>query len=248
MKIRALIVDDEPLARRGIRARLEKHADVETVGECKNGREAVAAIRRLTPDLVFLDLQMPGLDGFGVVEEVGPSRMPPVVFVTAHDEHAIRAFEVEAIDYLLKPVDDQRFRRALDRVRARLGERDDGALERKLAALLGARPAHIAVRDRGRIVLLPAKEIDCVEAEGDYVSLRAGEKTWLVRETMGAMETRLGQGFVRIHRSVIVNAGRIRELKPQAGGEFVVVLASGVELQASRGYADRLRGFIGDLL
>ena len=249
MKIRALIVDDEPLARRGVRARLLQQDDVEVVGECRNGREAVAAIRRLLPDLVFLDLQMPGLDGFGVVQQVGAIAMPMVIFVTAHDEHAIRAFETEAIDYLLKPIDDDRFRRAVARARARLGERSDGSLGRRLTSLLGASAAQrIAVRDRGRILLIGAKEIDSVEAEGDYASIRVAEKTYLVRETMAAMEARLGAGFVRIHRSAIVNAARIRELRPLGGGEFVVVLHSGLELSASRGYADRLRGLIGDPL
>jgi len=246
MSIRALIVDDEPLARRGVRARLEQQRDIEIVGECRNGREAVAAIRRTAPDLVFLDLQMPGLGGFDVVAEIGPERMPMVVFVTAHDEHAIRAFEVQAVDYLLKPIDEGRFGRALDRVRSRMSERADGSFSRRLAALLAAGTAQrIAVRDRGRIVLLAAKDIDCVEAEGDYASLRVGEKTYLVRETMGAMEARLGAGFLRIHRSAIVNAARIRELRPQPNGEFVVVLHSGLELRASRGYADRLRAAIG---
>ena len=249
MSIRALIVDDEPLARRGVRARLEQQRDVEIVGECRNGREAVAAIRRMAPDLVFLDLQMPGLGGFEVVAEIGPARMPMVVFVTAHDEHAIHAFEVQAVDYLLKPIDDGRFGQALERVRARMSERADGSLARRLTALLGAGSAQrIAVRDRGKILLLPAKEIESVEAEGDYASLRAGEKTYLVRETMGALEERLGPGFLRIHRSTIVNSARIRELRPQPNGEFVVVLQSGAELRASRGYADRLRSAIGDPL
>jgi two-component system, LytTR family, response regulator len=249
VSIRALIVDDEPLARRGVRARLEQQQDIEVVGECRNGREAVAAIRRLAPDLIFLDLQMPGLGGFDVVAEIGPERMPMVVFVTAHDEHAIRAFEVQAVDYLLKPIDDGRFGQALDRVRGRLNERADGTLSRRLAALLGAGTSQrIAVRDRGRIVLLPSREIDCVEAEGDYASIRAGEKTYLVRETMAQMETRLGTGFLRIHRSAIVNAARIRELRPQPNGEFVVILHTGLELRASRGYADRLRAAIGEPL
>jgi two-component system, LytTR family, response regulator len=249
VKIRALIVDDEPLARRGVRARLEGEEDVEIAGECRNGREAVSAIRRLAPDLVFLDLQMPGLDGFGVVRQVGASSMPMVIFVTAHDQHAIRAFEVEAVDYLLKPIDDGRFRAALQRARTRLGERSDGSLGRRLAALLGGPAAQrIAVRDRGRIVLIGPREIDSVQSEGDYASIRVADKTYLVRETMTAMETRLGAGFVRIHRSAIVNVARIRELRPQGGGEFVVVLQSGLELRASRGYADRVRGLIGDPL
>ena len=249
MSIRALIVDDEPLARRGLRARLEQQSDIEVVGECSKGREAVAAIRRIGPDLVFLDLVMPGLGGFDVVERIGPARMPMVVFVTAHDEHAIRAFEVEAVDYLLKPIEDERFGRALDRVRNRMSERGDGSLARRLTALLGGGAAQrIAVRDRGRILLLFAKEIECVEAEGDYASLRVGEKSYLVRETMAAMEARLGPGFLRIHRSVIVNAARIRELRPQPNGEFMVVLHSGLEVRASRGYADRLRGVIGNPL
>jgi two-component system LytT family response regulator len=249
MKVRALIVDDEPLGRRGVRARLEQEEGVEIVGECRSGREAVAAIRRLAPDLVFLDLQMPGWSGFDVVEQVGPARMPMVVFVTAHDEHAVRAFEVEAVDYLLKPIDGQRFRRAVGRARERMGEREDGSLGRRLAALLASGGAQrIAVRDRGRIVLLGTREIEFVAAEGDYASVFAGGKSYLVRETMAALETRLGEGFVRIHRSTIVNAARIRELRPLIGGDFTVVLQGGAELRASRGYADRLRGLIGQPL
>jgi two-component system, LytTR family, response regulator len=249
VSIRALIVDDEPLARRGVRARLAEQPDVEVVGECRNGREAVNAIRRLAPDLVFLDLQMPGLGGFEVVEAVGPERMPMVVFVTAHDEHAIRAFEVQALDYLLKPVEEERFRLAMARVRKRMSEREDGSLARRLGALLGsARAQRIPVRDRGRILLLGTQEIECIEAEGDYASLRVGAKTYLVRETMSALEARLGPAFLRIHRSLIVNAARIREVRPQPNGELVVVLLGGLELRASRGYADRLQSLIGNPL
>jgi two-component system, LytTR family, response regulator len=247
MSLRALIVDDEPLGRRGVRVRLAQEPGVEIAGECKNGREAVAAIQRLAPDLVFLDLQMPGLSGFDVIARIGPSRMPLVVFVTAHDEHALRAFEVEALDYLLKPIDDQRFQRALHRARARLGERQDGTFARKLSALLELEK-RLAVRDRGRIVLVALAEVDRVEAEGDYVSVFAGPKSYLLRETMAAIEARLGPGFARIHRSSIVNVSKILELRPQPGGELGVVLQGGAELRASRGYADRLRKLIGDPL
>lgn len=251
--IRTLIVDDEPLARRGVRARLSDEAGFEIVGECKSGREAVAAIRRLGPDLVFLDVQMPGLSGFDVIAQVGPERMPMVIFVTAHDEHAIRAFSVQALDYLLKPIDGDRFLKALDGARRKLADRRDSSLGRKLAALLGERAGgsapsgeRIPVRDRGRIVLLDARDIECVEAEGDYVSVRAAGKTYLVRETMTAMESRLGAPrFLRIHRSTIVNVDRVREVRPQTNNEYVVVLRDGLELKASRSYGDRLRQAIG---
>ena len=226
--MQVLIVDDEPLARRGIRARLAATRNVSVVGECGNGREAIAAIHALAPDLVFLDVQMPGLTGFDVVAEVKPERMPVVVFVTAHDEHAIRAFDVQALDYLLKPIDDERFARAVERARERLGERRDGSLARRMAALLAERSAspiaekwsatshpnaRLAVRDRGRIVLLPMGDIVWVQAEGDYVRVHVPGRTHLVRETMTAMEARLAaERFVRIHRSAIVSVRQISEL------------------------------------
>ena len=268
------MVDDEPLARRGIRARLAHVDDFDVVGECDSGPAAVEAIRRLAPDLVFLDVQMPGLDGFGVVQQVGAERMPMVVFVTAYDAHALRAFEVHALDYLLKPIDDERFTRALDRANRALAERRDGALGRRLAAMLAewasergsggeemsesaARPtaplarrdARVIVKDRGRVVLLDEDEVDWIEADGDYVRVHARGKGHLVRETLTATEARLtGSRFVRIHRSAIVNVGRIRELRPLPNRDYVVVLRDGTQLKLSRSYSDRLRDVLGDAL
>jgi two-component system, LytTR family, response regulator len=242
--IHALIVDDEPLARRGIRVRLERAGDVEVMGECASGSEAVSVIRDLEPDLVFLDVQMPGVDGFGVVEQVGVDRMPTVVFVTAYDAHALRAFDVHALDYLLKPIDDERFDTAVDRARRRIGERR--AMGRQLAAALGdLRPRRILIKDRGRVVILNEADVDWVEAEGDYVRVHAGGRGHLLRETMSAMEERLDPAsFARIHRSTIVNVSRIRELKPHPNREYTVVLKDGTKLRLSRSYRGALKNYL----
>jgi two-component system LytT family response regulator len=246
--IRALVVDDEPLARRGIRVRLERAADVEVIGESANGPEAVAAIRELSPDLVFLDVQMPGLDGFGVVEQVGAERMPPVVFVTAYDAHALKAFDVHALDYLLKPIDDERFDVAVERARRRITER--AALGRQLAAVLAElRDRRILIKDRGKVIIVNEADVDWVEAEGDYVRIHTGGRGHLLRETMAAMAERLDPArFARIHRSTIVNVSRIRELKPHPNREYTVVLHDGTRLKLSRGYRDALRGHFADEL
>ena len=263
--MRVVIVDDEPVARRGIRARLAPMDGIEIVGECGNGREAVLAIRESDPDLVFLDVQMPGLDGFEVVGEIGPERMPVVIFVTAHDAHAMQAFDVHALDYILKPIDQLRFERAVERARRRIGEREEGMLARRLGALLSEHGYHAAetpspvaaqrrdgrllVKDRGRIVILEQDEINWVEAEGDYVRVHVIGRGYLVRETMSAMEGRLDTTrFVRIHRSTIVNTSRVRELAPQPNREFTLVLRDGVRLRSSRTYYERLRAALGDAL
>ncbi len=248
--IRALVVDDEPLARRGIRVRLERAGDVDVIAECATGAEAVTAIRDHSPDLVFLDVQMPGLDGFGVVERVGAERMPPVVFVTAYDAHALRAFEVHALDYLLKPIDDERFDTAVQRARRRISERQAGSLGRQLAAALAElRDRRILIKDRGRVVILNEADVDWVEAEGDYVRIHAGGRGHLLRETMSAMAERLDPTrFARIHRSTIVNVSRIRELKALPNREYTVVLRDGTQLRLSRGYRDALKGHLGDEL
>ncbi|MFN2567210.1 MAG: LytR/AlgR family response regulator transcription factor [Gemmatimonadaceae bacterium] len=252
--IRALVVDDEPLARRGIRVRLERAGGVEVIGECGTGRDAVSAIRDLAPDLVFLDVHMPGLDGFGVVERVGVERMPPVVFVTTYDAHALRAFDVHALDYLLKPIDDERFDTAVERARRRIAERQESALGRRLAAALaelkvGApapRESRILIKDRGRVVILNEADVDWIEAEGDYVRVHAGGRGHLLRETMSAMEARLDPShFARIHRSAIVNVERIRELRPHPNREYTIVLRDGTQLKLSRGYRDALKGHFG---
>jgi two-component system, LytTR family, response regulator len=233
--MRVLVVDDEPLARRGVIARLRRHADVELAGDCATGREAVRMITERPPDVVFLDVQMPGMDGFAVVEAVGVERMPLTVFLTAHDTHAVRAFEVEASDYLLKPIDDERFDAALARVRRRLAEQRP----------VRRAPERLVIRDRGRMVLLEPEEVDWVGAEKDYVRVYARGRSHLVRETMAAMESRLPAArFARIHRSAIVNLARIRELRPQANREFTVVLRDGTQLRLSRSYRDRLATLI----
>lgn len=254
--IRALIVDDEPLARRGIKARLAASSDVSVVGECDGGRAAVESIRALAPDLIFLDVQMPEVDGFAVVESVTAARMPIVIFVTAYDSHALRAFEAHAIDYLLKPIDDARFAQALDRVRERVRDRAAGALAKQLSALLadvtrtGAAPLdRVAVRDRGRLVLLDPRDIEWVAADGDYLRISASARSYLVRETLTAMEARLpASRFARIHRSSIVNVAHIAALEPLPNREFLVVLRDGSRLRSSRSYEDRLRRLLGTLM
>ena len=244
--LRVLVVDDEPLARRGIHVRLGRMAGVEIVGECASGREAVDAIRGLSPDLVFLDVQMPGLDGYGVVEAVGAERMPVVVFVTAYDQHALRAFEARALDYLLKPIDDERFEQAVARARARVAERRESAVGRRLAAAPAAPLERILVRSGGRVLLVAADEVDWIEAAGDYLRLHVGPARHLLRETMGALEARLDpRRFVRIHRSTIVNVSRIRELQPYFNREYVVLLRDGTRLKLSRGYRERLELLLG---
>jgi two-component system, LytTR family, response regulator len=242
--IRALVVDDEPLARRGIRVRLERSGGIEIVGECASGGDAVTAIRDLSPDLVFLDVQMPGLGGFDVIERVGVDQMPPVVFVTAYDAHALRAFDVHALDYLLKPIDDDRFDTAVERARRRIAERQAGAAGRQLAAALeDLRARRILIKDRGRVVIVNESDVDWIEAEGDYVRVHTGGRGHLLRETMAGMEQRLDPAsFARIHRSTIVNVTRIKELKPHPNREYTVVLRDGTQLRLSRSYRDSLRG------
>jgi two-component system LytT family response regulator len=244
-----VIADDEELARRGIRARLQRATDVEVVAECGSGRKAVEAIRRTTPDLVFLDVQMPGLDGFGMIDALKGPAFPRVIFVTAHDQHAIEAFRVNALDYLLKPIDDERFDLALARARASIRDNRDRDLGRRLAAVLqdfGARAELGAGRhyaDRflvptcGRVVIVRSVDVDWVEAAGDYVTLHVGKKPWLLRDTMAAMEAKLAPDrFVRIHRSAIVNVERIVELRPYDKGEYLVRLTDGTELKLSRSH------------
>ncbi|HKP47455.1 MAG TPA: response regulator, partial [Pyrinomonadaceae bacterium] len=236
-KIRTLLVDDEPIARRGIRQQLQSETDVEIIGECNNGQEAVAAIRAQSPDLVFLDVQMPLLNGFGVVEEIGVDRLPAVVFVTAYDEHAIRAFEVNALDYLLKPIEPHRFQKTLDRVRHQLSHSSDNKKLSALLRLLEKRDAafkqpayvdHVVIKENERVLLLPTGDMDWITAQGNYVQIHSRSKSHLVRETMDGMERKLDPAkFVRLRRSAIVNADRVRELKPLFNGKYVVYLKNG---------------------
>ncbi|HKG95743.1 MAG TPA: LytTR family transcriptional regulator DNA-binding domain-containing protein [Gemmatimonadaceae bacterium] len=249
--IRTLIVDDEALARRGLRTLLRDDPEVEVVGECRDGREAVAAIRERRPELVYLDVQMPALDGFAVIDAVGVEAMPAVVFVTAYDEHALRAFEVHALDYLLKPFDRDRFARSLDRakrlVRAAAPAPSSGDLAALLRDLRAAPPAppryaeRLLVKHDGRIYFVPAADVDWVEAAGNYLRIHAGAERHLLHETMNALEERLDPArFVRVHRSAIVNVDRIREIQPWFHGGLVIILKTGARVTASRTYKDRL--------
>lgn len=237
MKLRAIIADDEPLARERVRSLLAEEADVEIIAECANGAQALKATQEQAPDLLFLDVQMPRLNGFEVLEALGPRPLPVVIFTTAHDEHAIRAFEVNALDYLLKPFTEARFKMAVQRAREQLRKRSSRQPDSQLLALLnhvrGATPGggRILIRTPERIVFLKPEEIDHVEAAGNYVVLHVGKETHIVRETTAAMEARLADaGFMRISRSLIVNLARIREVHPLAPGQYAVLLKNGTRL------------------
>jgi two-component system LytT family response regulator len=252
MKIRTLIVDDEPLARERLRQLLTAEADVEVIGECGDGREAVEAIVRDRPDLLFLDIQMPELDGFGVLSSLEGTPPPEVIFVTAFNQHALRAFEVHALDYLLKPFDRERFQLALERARTRLAQARSGELNRKLTALLAEmRPEpkamdRLAVKTGGKVLFVKTLDIDWIEAADNYVSLHVGNETHLLRETMNAIESRLdARRFLRISRSAMVNIERVRELQPMFHGDYAVILRNGTRLSLSRNYRDRLQQMMG---
>lgn len=251
MTIRTLIAEDEPLARERIRSLLESEPDIEIVAECGDGRTAVAAIREHDPDLVFLDVNMPELGGFEVIREIGPESMPPVVFVTAYDQFAVRAFDAHALDYVLKPFDEDRFRVAVDRARQAMNRpAPELRLDRHLADLLEGlqRPRYLerlAVKSGGKIVLLRTDEVSWIGAEGNYARLHAGKKSYLMRETMTALESKLDPDrFLRIHRSTIVGADAIAELEPLFQGDYVVVLRDGTRLTSSRGYRSNLQAFM----
>ena len=248
--IRTLIVDDEPLARERLKRFVSGERDLELVGECAAGREAVAAIHALRPDLVFLDIQIPELDGFGVVEAVGVAEMPAVVFVTAYDRYALRAFEVNALDYLLKPYNRERFRKAVERARAQLANGARGELNERLLSLLenfkAEPPRHLErlmIKSAGRVFFLRAEELDWIEAEGNYLRLHAGRESHLLRETMNRLASKLDPDkFLRIHRSALVNIERIKELQPLFSGDYVVILRDGKQLTLSRSYREKLLG------
>ena len=254
MKIQALIVDDEPLGRERLRKLLQDEPDVEIIGECANGREAVATIEKQSPDLVFLDVQMPELDGFGVLREIQGERMPAVIFVTAHDKFALRAFEVHAVDYLLKPFDRERFQTALRRALDHIKQHQTGELSQRLTALLAeVKPApkhleRLAIKSSGRVIFLKTDDIDWIEADDNYVSLHVGAEAHLHRETMSAITEKLSsKKFLRISRSTIVNVERIKELQPLFHGEYVVILRNGAKLTLSRNYREALRQLMGKL-
>jgi two-component system LytT family response regulator len=253
-KVRVLIADDEPLAREGLRAELLSDPDVEIVAECSNGGEAVSSILKLSPDLVLLDVQMPVLDGFGVVEAVGVARMPVVIFVTAYDEYALGAFESHALDYLLKPVRSERLHRALSRAKKQVSLKKTDDFGQQLADLIQELKSErqgkeqqqsylerIAVKTKERIIFLDADDINWFESQDNYVRLHRGRDTYLLRETMKSLEEKLDPArFMRIRRSTLVNVKRVKELHALFNGEYVIVLQDGTQLQSSRRYRKNL--------
>lgn len=248
MLLTTLIVDDEPLARQGLRMLLSQDPEVSAIHEAKDGREAVEAIRNTRPDLVFLDVQMPEMDGFSVVKEVGAERMPAVVFVTAHDQYAIQAFEINAIDYLLKPVTEERFAQALGRAKTRINAKPADEASRQILSLLETIRSprqflkRLAVRSSGKTVFVDVEDVDWIEAAENYVQLHAGRAGHLLHVPMNTLEKSLDpEMFQRIHRSVIVNVRRIKELQPALHGEYVITLQSGVRLQSGRMYNEKLK-------
>jgi two-component system LytT family response regulator len=243
MKIRVIIVDDEPLARERIRTLLQAEKDVELLAEASNGEEGAAAIRKHHPDLVFLDIQMPGMDGFAMLRSLGQGPLPLVIFVTAYDQHALKAFEVHALDYLLKPFKQARFRETLQRVRGLLQSRESADISGRLAALLSSAPAtaperltRIPIRNGDRTTFVKTAQIDFAESAGNYVVLHVGKENHVVRETLTALEEKLDpKKFVRVNRSTIVNLEQIKEIQPLFKGEHVVVLQNGKQLPLTRG-------------
>jgi two-component system LytT family response regulator len=225
-----LIVDDEAPARRKLVTMLRQESDIEVVGEASNGTDAVQAIEHYRPDVVFLDIQMPGMDGFEVLNHANVDLLPQVVFVTAYDQHAVRAFEVDAVDYLLKPFDRPRLQSCLDRLR---GQRDSNRPRSYITRIM--------VKSRGRIIFLKVDEIDWIETSANYVELHSGKQTFLVRETLGSLETKLDpERFARIHRTAMVNLDRIQEVQPWSHNDFLVVLQDGVKVRMSRRYRNNL--------
>jgi len=265
MTIRTILVDDEKLAIQGLQIRLEKFDDIEIVDTCRNGREAIRKIKTLKPDLVFLDIQMPGFDGFSVVPGIMEIEPPLFIFVTAYSEHAVRAFEAEAIDYLVKPVEEDRLADAIDRVRKRLSEKRGGAELEKLKNVLSEvapdamagiddsdEPASanryeklINVKDRGQIFRVDVDTIERIDAAGDYMCIYTADNSLILRETMKDLEKRLDpRNFQRVHRSTIVNLSQVREVKPHTNGECFLVLGSGAQVKVSRSYRDVVARFV----
>lgn len=269
-KIRTVVVDDEPLARRGLLVRLAQFEQIEVIGECVNGRDAVEVIERDQPDLVFLDIQMPGLNGFDVLRQVSQNNapMPVVVFVTAYDQYAIRAFEVRALDYLLKPVDEERLTQTLTRISDALNEQREKAQQNKLVDLVAEMtgedcedilrrlaegqeiapdnyPEHIAIKESGEITRVAINAIEWVDAAGDYMCIHASNETHILRRTMKELEKELNpKYFQRIHRSAIVNLNQVEKLCSRQNGEYHLVLHNGEELKVSRSYKDKIKQLI----
>ena len=248
--LRALVVDDEPLARERLRTFLANEPGVTVIGECQNGDEAIIAVRRDKPDLLFLDVQMPGMNGFEVLQKLNGSAPHAVIFTTAHDQYAVQAFEVHAVDYLLKPFDRERLRLALERARTRAATAKPDDLQTKLAAMLedmkaGARqPERIPVKSNGKVTFVRIPEIDWIASADNYVELHVGNHSHLIRETMNSIATRLpAEQFVRVSRTSIVNLARVKELQPLFHGEYTITLTTGARVTLSRSYRDQLPRF-----
>ncbi len=251
MKIRTLIVDDEPLARQGLRLLARDAPDLEIIGECESGPDALVAIERDPPALVFLDVQMPEMDGFELLAKLPRDRLPLVIFTTAYNQHAVRAFEAHALDYLLKPIRPARFLESVARARAHLGNKEAGAAARglldMLAAQQGARPAcpaepfltRLTIKTNDKVVVVKTVDIDSIESAGNYVAVNVGKESHILRETLNVLESQLDpEKFFRISRSAIVNLDRVKELQPMFKGEHVIVLHNGKRLAMTRGLRD----------
>ena len=251
--IKVAVADDEPLARERIRSMLEGRDRYSIVAECNDGVQTVQALTAHDIDLLFLDVQMPGLDGFQIVESLGSAPLPIIVFVTAFNDYALRAFDVSALDYLLKPFDRERFEKTLARVEERLASRHRGDMSAELHEFLGTlsspvAPSHVSrfsVKANGEIYFVRAEDVDWIDAEGNYVALHAAGRCHLVRDTIKSLESRLDPAkFVRVHRSAIINVDRLRKLQPYFHGEYVITLQDGTTLTSSRTYSDRLRALL----
>lgn len=249
--IRTLIVDDEPLGRTVIREMLRGDAEIELIGECANGTEAIEMIQREQPDLIFLDVQMPMMDGFEVLKAIAATHLPMVIFVTAYDQYAVKAFDVYAIDYLLKPFDRERFNKALQRAKSTLRQAQTNEVNERILSLLEEqqlKPSYLerlVIKTNGRVLFLRTDEIDWIEAEGNYVSLHVKKESYLLRETISGLEAQLDpKKFSRIHRSQIVNLDRIKELHPWSHGEYRVILKDGTQLTLSRSYRDHFHSLL----
>jgi two-component system LytT family response regulator len=255
LAIRTLIVDDEPLGRERIRTLLKNDPEVEIVGECSDGRQAIAAIERTRPDLVYLDVQMPEVDGFAVLDGIAGEWMPVIIFVTAYDRYAVQAFEVHALDYLLKSFDRERFQDALRRAKEQVRRLQEGGWNERLTGLLEdlqARQSHLTrlvIRSAGRILFLRVEEIDWLEAAGNYVRIHVGRESHLIRETLQSVGGRLDPAkFLRIHRSTVINIDRIKQLQPLFHGDYVLTLLDGTELTLSRNYREKFSELSGQFL
>ena len=251
MTINALVVDDEAPARERVRALLAREPDVVVVGVCRNGPEAVVAVENVHPDLLLLDVQMPEMDGFEVLRALLPGALPATIFVTAYDEHALRAFDVHAVDYLLKPVDAERFAQAIDRARSRLRSSARTAVQdfQELLSSLAQQPPwleRLVIRETGRISLLPVADVDWIEAADNYVRVHTGKTALIMRATLKDLEQRLDPArFARVHRSAIVAIDRIVQLEPLSHGDFTIVLRTGARVTASRSYELSIRRILG---